>query len=172
VKTKTKTTTNTKTKTKNIIKIKYENKGDEMTDRKMFPIDARRVDESNPDSGEYRKATAVGRKLRDQILADTLGRKSYEKATADIEIHQASLAQLRKLRSLAQATVADLMDMDQSEISRLEHRSDLLLSTLRRFIQATGGDLHLVAQFPEGNVELLIGDDYSDEVPDSSVVSA
>jgi hypothetical protein len=51
------------------------------------------------------------------------------------------------------------MGMDQSEISRLERRTDLLLSTLRRFIQATGGDLQLVAHFPEGDVELLVGED-------------
>lgn len=145
---------------------------EEMTDRKTFPIDTRRVNSSDPASGEYRDATEKGSKLREQILADPLGRRSYEKASADIEIHQASLAQLRKLKSLAQATVADLMDMDQSEISRLEHRSDLLLSTLRRFIQATGGDLHLVAQFPDGDVELLIGDDFADDASNPNIVSA
>ncbi|MST32048.1 helix-turn-helix domain-containing protein [Acidimicrobiaceae bacterium USS-CC1] len=53
--------------------------------------------------------------------------------------HQASLAKVRKLRALAQATVAEAMGMDQSEISRLERRTDLLLSTLRRFVNATGG---------------------------------
>ncbi len=57
----------------------------------------------------------------------------------------------------------DLIDMDQSEIFRHELRSDLLLSTLRRFIQATGGDLHLVAHFPDGNVELLIGSEFSED---------
>ena len=49
------------------------------------------------------------------------------------------------------------MGMDQSEISRLERRTDLLLSTLRRFVNATGGELHLMASFPEGDVELLVG---------------
>ena len=47
--------------------------------------------------------------------------------------------------------------MDQSEISRLERRTDLLLSTLRRFVNATGGELHLVASYPDGDVELLVG---------------
>lgn len=143
-----------------------------MTDRKMIPVDERKVDESDVSAGDWEGATRSGRDIRERILSDPLGRKSYEKATVQIETHQANLAQVRKLRYLAQSTVADLMDMDQSEISRLERRSDLLLSTLRRFIQATGGDLHLVAHFPDGNVELLIGSEYSDEVTQSSEVIA
>ena len=55
--------------------------------------------------------------------------------------------------------------MDQSEISRLEHRTDLLLSTLRKYIQATGGELQLVAHFPDGDVELLVGEDLFEVLP-------
>lgn len=50
--------------------------------------------------------------------------------------------------------------MDQSEVSRLERRSDMLLSTLKRFVHANGGELHLVVQFPDSApVELLVGDE-------------
>ena len=43
---------------------------------------------------------------------------------------------------------------------RLEYRSDMLLSTLKRFVQATGGELHLVVQYPNGApVELLVADE-------------
>lgn len=50
--------------------------------------------------------------------------------------------------------------MDQSEVSRLEYRGDMLLSTLRRYVEATGGELHLVVRYPEGApVELLVGDE-------------
>jgi hypothetical protein len=145
---------------------------DEMTNREAMPVDVRRVDEKSSASGEYEEATDLGREIKEKILSTSLGREAYEKAVIDIEFHQANLAQVRKLRSLAQATVAELMDMDQSEISRLEHRSDLLLSTLRRFVQATGGDLHLVAEFPEGNVELLIGSDLEDEPVSANATSA
>lgn len=66
----------------------------------------------------------------------------------------------REARALTQSTVAELLDMDQSEVSRLEHRSDMLLSTLKRFVQATGGELHLVVQYPDGGpVELLVDAD-------------
>ena len=50
--------------------------------------------------------------------------------------------------------------MDQSEISRLERRSDMLLSTLKRFVTATGGEMHVVVTYPDGGpVELLVGED-------------
>ena len=49
--------------------------------------------------------------------------------------------------------------MDQSEVSRLEHRSDMLLSTLKRFVQATGGEIHIVVSYPDGGpVELHVSD--------------
>src|SRR5665213_1347705 len=99
-----------------------------MTDRKRIPVDERKVDENDPTTGEYQEATRLGREIREKILSNPLGRRSYERAVAEIESHQANLAQVRRLRFLAQSTVAELMEMDQSEISRLERRSDLLLS--------------------------------------------
>ena len=88
---------------------------------------------------------------------------AYGRAGEEIERHQASLAKVRKLRALAQATVGEAMGMDQSEISRLERRTDLLLSMLRRFVNATGGEFHLVASYPGGDVELLVGSTLSEE---------
>lgn len=48
------------------------------------------------------------------------------------------------------------MGMQQSEVSPLERRTDLLISTLRKFIEATGGELVMVARYPEGDVQLAI----------------
>jgi len=115
-------------------------------------------------------ATETGRKPREEILEVPVGRVSYVRALAEIQTHQSSLAQVRKLRSLAQSTVAELTGMDQSEVSRLERRSDLLLSTLRKFIQATGGELHLIAKFPGGDIELLIGEELSEEGSEENTV--
>lgn len=79
---------------------------------------------------------------------------------AEIGARQATLRRLRVARTLTQSTIAELLDMDQSEVSRLEYRSDMLLSTLRRFVEATGGELHLVVQYPDGApVELLVTDE-------------
>lgn len=62
------------------------------------------------------------------------------------------LRDLRKERGLSQAELADLLKKQQGEISKLERRSDVLVSTLRDVIQSMGGQLRLTAQFPDGSV--------------------
>lgn len=131
--------------------------------RRGLPVDDRKIDGQVGDAGELEEATAAGAALRERILANAAGRVAYERAREEIEHHQASLAKVRKLRALAQATVAEAMGMDQSELSRLERRTDLLVSTLRRFVNATGGELYLVASYPDGDVELLVGSPLSDD---------
>ncbi len=56
---------------------------------------------------------------------------------------------LRSARSLTQTQVAEALDLSQPDVSRLERRSDVLVSTLRRFVEATGGELEIVARYPE-----------------------
>lgn len=55
------------------------------------------------------------------------------------------LAELRAEAGKTQPEVADAADIAQSEVSRIEHRDDHLLSTLRRYVKALGGDLEVVA---------------------------
>ena len=79
---------------------------------------------------------------------------------AEINSRQATLRRLREARALTQSTLAELLDMDQSEVSRLERRSDMLLSTLKASSQATGGEMHIVVSYPDGGpVELLVDDE-------------
>ena len=69
-----------------------------------------------------------------------------------IEERAAELRTLRELRSAVQRTqtqVADALGVGQDSVSRMESRSDMLLSTLRRYVEAMGGTLALVAQFPD-----------------------
>jgi len=68
-----------------------------------------------------------------------------------IEARAGELATLKDLRQAAQQTqqeLADALGVGQDTISRLEKRSDMLLSTMRRYVEAMGGSLELVAQFP------------------------
>ena len=61
------------------------------------------------------------------------------------------LATLKDLRQAVEQTQEDLasaLGVGQDSISRLERRSDMLLSTLRRYVESMGGTLELVAQFP------------------------
>lgn len=68
-----------------------------------------------------------------------------------IEARAMELATLKDLRQAAQQTqeqLAATLGVGQDTISRLERRSDMLLSTLRHYVEGMGGKLELVAQFP------------------------
>jgi DNA-binding XRE family transcriptional regulator len=68
-----------------------------------------------------------------------------------------SLRDLRLARKLTQEKMAELLHIRQEGISRLEKRSDLHLSTLRDVVQAMGGELRLVVEFPDRPPVILSG---------------
>jgi hypothetical protein len=68
--------------------------------------------------------------------------------TRELVAREMSLRELRHAVNKTQKTVARTLKMGQDGVSRLEKRSDLLLSTLRNYVEAVGGSLTLVAQFP------------------------
>lgn len=71
-----------------------------------------------------------------------------------------TLKDLRKARKLTQVQLAESLGQKQVSIAKLERRADLLLSTLRRYVEAMGGTLNLVVEFPDRPPVLLdhIGD--------------
>lgn len=66
------------------------------------------------------------------------------------------LAELRRRRGLTQAAVGHRLGAAQSDVSKLERRSDLHLSTLRAYVEATGGRLNLVATYPDETVDIAL----------------
>src|ERR1700730_3659668 len=76
-------------------------------------------------------------------------RKKVEERAAELIAEEMSLRDIRKARNLTQARVAKNLGITQDSVSRLEKRSDLLLSTLRKTVKAMGGDVRIVAQFPD-----------------------
>jgi hypothetical protein len=66
------------------------------------------------------------------------------------------LQELRLARRKTQSAVAARMKVAQSEISKIEQRSELRLSTLHDYVKALGGTLHMHAVFPEGSFEIQI----------------
>lgn len=76
-----------------------------------------------------------------------------------------TLQDLRKARALTQERMAALLGIKQENVSRLEKRSDLLLSTLSSYVAAMGGRLRLVAEFPDRPPVVLSG--LSDEAEDA-----
>jgi len=65
-----------------------------------------------------------------------------------------TLYQLREARSLTQVNLAKVLNVNQGAVSRMEKRTDMYVSTLRKFIQAMGGQLQVKAVFPEGEIEI------------------
>src|SRR5437764_14807533 len=66
------------------------------------------------------------------------------------ELRRMALDELRNAKQLTQQDMAELLDVPQSSISRIEQRADMYLSTLRNYVQAMGGILQIQAVFPEG----------------------
>ena len=64
------------------------------------------------------------------------------------------LAQLREARALSQAALGEILHVEQPAVAKLEKRADMYVSTLRRFIKAMGGELEIVARFPDGDVRI------------------
>ena len=59
-----------------------------------------------------------------------------------------TLRDLRKAHELTQERIAETLRISQDGVSRMEKRSDFLLSTLRSYVEAMGGKLRLVVEFP------------------------
>jgi transcriptional regulator with XRE-family HTH domain len=74
----------------------------------------------------------------------------------------ATLAQLRRARSLTQAQLATLLDMQQPAVSRLERQADMYVSTLRSYVEAMGGSLQIEAVFPDATVTIATFSDLAD----------
>jgi DNA-binding XRE family transcriptional regulator len=64
------------------------------------------------------------------------------------------LHELRQARGLSQKMLAEVLHVQQPSIAKIEKRTDMYLSTLRSHIQAMGGELEIIARFPEGVVKI------------------
>ncbi|MCC6538379.1 MAG: helix-turn-helix transcriptional regulator [Bryobacterales bacterium] len=84
-------------------------------------------------------------------------RQKVEARAAALIAEELTLRELRKARRLTQVKVAKKLGITQDNVCRLEQRSDLLLSTLRKTVEAMGGHLSLVAEFPDGRSVVLTG---------------
>ena len=75
-------------------------------------------------------------------------------ARVNAELALLPLQQIRSARQMTQTRLAELLEMDQGNISKLEQRTDMYLSTLRSYVEAMGGALEIRAIFPEGDVKI------------------
>ncbi len=84
-------------------------------------------------------------------------RAKIEKRASELIDEHMTLQDLRKARQLTQERMAQILGIGQDSVSRLEKRTDLHLSTLNNYINAMGGSLKLVAEFPERSPVILDG---------------
>ena len=69
-------------------------------------------------------------------------------------LQEMPLQELRQARKMSQEQLAKNLHTRQSNVSRIEKRTDMYISTLREVIKAMGGDLEIVARFPDGSVKI------------------
>ena len=84
-------------------------------------------------------------------------RKKVDARAASIIAEEMTLHELRRARKMTQGRIAKKLGVSQDSVSRLEKRSDFLLSTLRRTVEAMGGHLSLVAEFLDREPVILAG---------------
>lgn len=88
----------------------------------------------------------MARKLDDVLAELPKSRRERVEARA---MELATLKDLRQASLQTQEQLAAVLGVGQDTISRLENRSDMLLSTLRHYVESMGGKLELIAQFPD-----------------------
>ena len=79
-------------------------------------------------------------------------RQAQAKARTEEMLAELALQELRQALNLTQEQVAAAMQMNQGAVSKMEHQSDIYVSTLRKIVSAMGGQLKLVASFPDRDV--------------------
>jgi transcriptional regulator with XRE-family HTH domain len=84
-------------------------------------------------------------------------RKRVEARAAQLIAEELTLQKLRRARKLTQVRMAKALGIGQDGVSKLEKRADLMISTLRKSIKAMGGNLSLVAEFPDREPVVLTG---------------
>ncbi|MGI8743043.1 MAG: helix-turn-helix domain-containing protein [Bryobacteraceae bacterium] len=103
------------------------------------------MEESNDTARNYKELQA---KMDPTNLADN-------KQRVREELQRMALEELRGAKQLTQADMAEMLDVPQSSISRIEQRADMYLSTLRNYIHAVGGELRIQAVFPDAGTVVI-----------------
>jgi transcriptional regulator with XRE-family HTH domain len=97
-------------------------------------------------------------------------KKAAEKT--NILLNAMPLQELRHARNLSQEQLAQTLSVKQAAVSKLEKRTDMYVSTLRNFIKAMGGDLEIVAKFPDGSVQISQFEDIASKAERSGLPSS
>src|SRR5437867_7502892 len=96
----------------------------------------------------------MAKKFRDLIARKPAAWHASVEARKRQLLAEMPLHELRRARQLSQEQLAEELGATQPEISKIEHRSDMYVSTPRRVVEASGGTLEIIAHFPDGTVRI------------------
>jgi transcriptional regulator with XRE-family HTH domain len=91
------------------------------------------------------------RELRARMSPQAQARAAARAAAMLVDMQ---LRELRKARNVTQVEVALAMNIEQASVSKIERRDDMYVSTLREYVKALGGELKLVASFPDAQIQV------------------
>lgn len=95
----------------------------------------------------------------------TLDAQARANQKAHSMLAEMPLNELRQARGLSQKMLAEVLHIQQPAVAKLEKRTDMYLSTLRSHIEAMGGELDVVARFPDGVVKISNFSDLERQLP-------
>lgn len=96
----------------------------------------------------------MAKKFSELVARMSPDHQERSRVLAEQQLREMILVELRHARNLTQAQLAEALGTTQASVSKLERRSDMYLSTLRRLVEAMGGELEITARFPDGDVRL------------------
>ena len=97
---------------------------------------------------------SMARNFRELEAKMSPERLARNKARVEQMIAEMPLDELRAARELTQQHLAEILNVGQAAVSKMERRSDMYISTLSQFVKAMGGHLEIRAVFPDGEVRI------------------
>jgi DNA-binding XRE family transcriptional regulator len=100
----------------------------------------------------HRPFSSLRRRMSAERL--TANAETAQAMLHDIDRQELALHELRRARQRSQEELARVLKVQQPAIAKLEHRADMYVSNLRRYVEALGGTLEITARFPDGEVTI------------------
>ena len=113
--------------------------------------------EYTDDWGE--RELSMAKKFRDLRARMSPERRKRSHERAEAMLAELPLQALRQARKLTQEAMAKVLGAQQAHVSKLERRADMYVSSLRTYIEALGGELEIIARFPDGAVRVTLFED-------------
>ena len=96
----------------------------------------------------------MAKKFSELRNAMTLASRVQAEQQTQAMLAEMPLHELRRARGLSQKVLAETLHVQQPSVAKMERRTDMYISTLRSHIEAMGGELEVIARFPDGTVKI------------------